>query len=387
MAKNSLGSLRVVVAGGSIGGLCAGLALQGHGADVAIFERSPGPMETRGAGIVVQPELTEILQRYGAPPLPTTSCSGRRYLEPAGGEGRTQSMPQRFTSWESIYCTLRPAFPASSYPSGAALQSFQNDKETIRAEIAGQGSRDADLLVCADGSQSETRQLFLPQVQPQYAGYMAWRGTVSEAAVAKNLAAFFDDTFTFSEARSGGHILVYFIPGPHADAGIGRRLLNWVWYVPADAEDLPLLLTDRQGRQHRYSLPQGKATDAALSHLRARAHREVHLRMAELIEATPDPFIQTIVDVTVPQTVFGRVCLLGDAAFVVRPHTAGATAKAARDAMLLIACLQEHPNNMTQALTVFQSAQLRYGNELHQYGVALGSRWAQRTRKTAGSKA
>jgi len=45
--------------------------------------------------------------------------------------------------------------------------------------------------------------------------------------------------------------------------------------------------------------------------------------MAELIEATPDPFIQKIVDVVVPRTVFGRTCLLGDAAFVVRPHNGG----------------------------------------------------------------
>jgi hypothetical protein len=35
-------------------------------------------------------------------------------------------------------------------------------------------------------------------------------------------------------------------------------------------------------------------------------------------------------DITGPRTVFGRVCLLGDAAFVVRHHTAGTAAKAAR---------------------------------------------------------
>lgn len=47
--------------------------------------------------------------------------------------------------------------------------------------------------------------------------------------------------------------------------------------------------------------------------------------MAGLIEATEQPLIQKTVDVVVPRTVFGRVCPLGDAAFVVRPHTAGAT--------------------------------------------------------------
>src|ERR1700704_3811971 len=61
------------------------------------------------------------------------------------------------------------------------------------------------------------------------------------------------------------------------------------------------------------------------------ARREVHPMLAALVAATPLPFLQTIVDVVPARTVFGRVCLLGDAAFVVRPHTAGATAKAARD--------------------------------------------------------
>jgi 2-polyprenyl-6-methoxyphenol hydroxylase-like FAD-dependent oxidoreductase len=82
MPGDSLKDLRVVVAGGSLGGLCAGIALRGQGGNVDIFERNPGEMENRGAGVVVQQELTSILQRHGAPSLPTTSCRGRRYLDP-----------------------------------------------------------------------------------------------------------------------------------------------------------------------------------------------------------------------------------------------------------------------------------------------------------------
>jgi 2-polyprenyl-6-methoxyphenol hydroxylase-like FAD-dependent oxidoreductase len=381
MPNAELSSLRAQVAGGSIGGLCAGLALHGHGANVEIFERDPGPMETRGAGIVVQAALMEILQRYGASSLPVTSCSRRRYLDPDGGDGRMQHMPQHFTSWESIYLALRAAFPNERYHSGTALVRFENAHEKVLADIAGHGTVTADLLVCADGAQSETRRYLLPQVHQHYAGYIAWRGTVSEAAVSQSLAAFFDDSFTFSEARSGGHILVYLIPGANADASFGRRLINWVWYVSADARDLPILLTDRHGRQHHNSLPQGEATDEALFELRSRAPREVHPRMAELIEATPNPFVQTIVDVVVPRTVFGRTCLRGDAAFVVRPHTAGATAKAAGDAMSLADYLRKSPDDVSAALAGFESAQLQYGDELSRYGVALGTGWVKRAER------
>ena len=64
--------LRIAVAGGSIGGLCAGLALRGAGFDVQVYERVSGPMETRGAGIVVQGELIDLLRTHSAGALPTT---------------------------------------------------------------------------------------------------------------------------------------------------------------------------------------------------------------------------------------------------------------------------------------------------------------------------
>ena len=44
---------KIAIAGGSIGGLSAGVALDTAGFDVQVYERDPGPMNTRGAGIVV----------------------------------------------------------------------------------------------------------------------------------------------------------------------------------------------------------------------------------------------------------------------------------------------------------------------------------------------
>ena len=102
--------------------------------------------------------------------------------------------------------------------------------------------------------------------------------------------------------------------------------------------------------------------------------------LAELVAATPDPFLQTIVDVVVPRTVFGRVCLLGDAAFVVRPHTAGAAAKAARDAMVLARELVHAGHDADAGLGAFEKAQLAFGREMTSYGVALGQRWAAQAR-------
>src|SRR5271170_1865705 len=136
--------LRIAVAGGSIGGLCAGLALRGAGFDVRVYERVSGPMETRGAGIVVQGELIHLLRTYGAGALPTTHCTVRRYLRPEGGEGEVQRAHQDFTSWEAIYRTRADACPPDRYHRGAMLTDFGNGKGAGRAHIDGHGVVEAD---------------------------------------------------------------------------------------------------------------------------------------------------------------------------------------------------------------------------------------------------
>lgn len=377
MSRADVTGLRVVVAGGSIGGLCAGVALRGVGVTVDLFERLAGPVDTRGAGIVVQEDLVSLLRRHDAPPLPMTACHSRQYLDASGGRGQRQVMPQAFTSWEAIYRTLRATFPDVHYHAGVALRGFETIGGAVHADLADRGVVEADLLVCADGAQSETRRRLLPDVAAHYAGYVAWRGTLDEDVAPPDLVAFLDDTFTFSESRSGGHILAYFIPGAEADATPGRRRINWVWYVGAASYELEDLLTDREGHRHHTSLPQGGASTSAIVRLRSRAVREVHPRLAELVAATPDPFLQTITDVAVPRTVFGRACLLGDAAFVVRPHTAAAAAKAAGDATRLAnAIARAGHHGIDGALASWEREQLRIGGELLRYGVALGDRWA-----------
>jgi 2-polyprenyl-6-methoxyphenol hydroxylase-like FAD-dependent oxidoreductase len=133
------GPLRIAVAGGSIGGLCAGLALRGVRFDVQVYERVSGPMETRGAGIVVQGELIHLLRTHRAGTLPTTHCTVRRYLSPEGGEGEVQRGPQDFTWWEAIYRTLVAAFPSDRYHRGATLTDFANGEAWWRRTSKGTG--------------------------------------------------------------------------------------------------------------------------------------------------------------------------------------------------------------------------------------------------------
>ena len=367
-------SLRVGIIGGSIGGLCAGVSLRRIGCDVSIYERTSGAMNSRGAGIVVQNELSSLLETNSAPPLPTTGCSHRVILQPGGGSGASQRMPQRFTSWQAIHRTLAVTFGNEQYHSGSSVSGFDLSEGLATLNFENQSSVQKDLLIGADGVRSATRRHLLPDIKPEYAGYIAWRGTLLEQDAPPGLASFFAERFTFCEARSGGHILAYLIPGDNADTTPGRRRLNWVWYVDApDSKDVDSLLTDRTGRIHSLGLSAGRVTDDKVAQIHSRASAEVHPKFAELVQATPDPFIQSIIDIAVPQMVFGRACLLGDAAFIVRPHTAAGTAKAAADAGSLADAIQAN-STLDEALAQWQSRQIQLGQSLSHYGISLGRR-------------
>jgi 2-polyprenyl-6-methoxyphenol hydroxylase-like FAD-dependent oxidoreductase len=342
--------LQIAVAGGSIGGLCAGLALHGSGFDVNVYERHPGPMDTRGAGIVVQGELVRLLDTYGAPPLPTTSCRVRRYLDPQGGDGQVQSMPQAFTSWEAIYETLRAAFPKERYHMGATLVGVNDpgDGQAVLAEIEGHGHIKTDLLVCADGAQSPTPPSAPARRAVNLRGLCRLARHAQRSGCAKRACALFRGCLHLLRGPLGrAHPDLFYSRGRSGhDTGKATPQLGLVCRS-GSGRTRPAADRPRRPPASRFAAARSQA-------LVDRARHEVHPKLAELVAATPDPFVQTIVDVVVPRTVFGRVCLLGDAAFVVRPHTAGATAKAARDATVLATALKRARQNVDAGLRSFE---------------------------------
>jgi 2-polyprenyl-6-methoxyphenol hydroxylase-like FAD-dependent oxidoreductase len=368
--------LDVVVAGGSISGLCAGIALRGIGCNVAIYERTLGTMTSRGAGLVVQPQLLRLLKDVGAPELPTTSCLYRRHLLPDDDDDviRTE-WPLPLTSWSAIHRTLKSAFPAGRYHPGSSVLGFDQQAENVVVHFEDGSAIRADLLVCADGSRSDLRRKVAPEARQNYAGYVAWRGTVEERDAPADLVRFFDQSFTVCEGRSGGHILCYVIPGPDASTGHGTRQLNWVWYVRVpEGPELEAVLTDKDGVTHPASVQLGMVPAERVAAVHALAARELHPRLVELVERTRAPFLQAIFDVSVPRMAEGRVCLVGDAAFLLRPHPGAATAKAAADAMALAAALKSRPDDPSAALRLWEERQLAYGGSLAEFAATVGNR-------------
>jgi 2-polyprenyl-6-methoxyphenol hydroxylase-like FAD-dependent oxidoreductase len=364
--------LRVGVIGGSLGGLNAALWLTAAGCDVHVYERSPHTLSSRGAGIVVQDDTVRYLTHHGtALEQISTHTSGRVYLQP-GAPPRRIPGGQRFTSWNTLYRHLLAALDPSRYHLGAAVTAVTQDANTAQISFADGSTVEVDLLVAADGPRSTVREQLLPGVTPSYAGYVAWRGLAHEHDVPADALGLFDDTFAFAELPHS-QALCYPIPGPDGETARGSRLLNWLWYRTITPDALTEVMTDRDGRTRTTSLPPGMVAPAQDEALRADAATLLPPPFATLVATTAELFLQQVVDLSVPRMVFGRVVLIGDAAFVPRPHTAGSTMKAAYNGETLARRLATAGMELPTALSRWEAQQLRIGQQLHEQGQALAA--------------
>jgi 2,6-dihydroxypyridine 3-monooxygenase len=211
---------------------------------------------------------------------------------------------------------------------------------------------------------SLARSRLLPAITPAYSGYVAWRGTRPERDLPAAVRDRLGDAITY-QVLEHSHILVYPIPGLDGALTPGERLVNFVWYVNVAAgEPLETLMTGRDGVHRAVSLPPGAATDAAVGAMRQAAAAALAPPVAEVVTGAAEPFVQVVYDIAVPRMAFGRTCLLGDAAFAVRPHAAAGTAKAAADGWALAEALSAAGGDVPTALARWERSQLTLGQAL-----------------------
>jgi 2-polyprenyl-6-methoxyphenol hydroxylase-like FAD-dependent oxidoreductase len=105
----------------------------------------------------------------------------------------------------------------------------------------------------------------------------------------------------------------------------------------------------------------------------------------EVIDRMAQPFFQPIYDIESPRLVFDRVVLLGDAAFVARPHVGMGVTKAGDDAAALADALQaEH--DIEAALRRYEMRRLQAGARIISRARHLGA-YMQAQIKTADERA
>lgn len=370
-------SLDVIISGGSMGGLFAMTAMRQAGHDATIYERTEeGKMKNRGAGIIAHPEMLTYLENQNITEWDEVSTATNRtqHLDQDGDPVYTEGFATYTTAWDTVYRHLRSELPAERYNMGTKIVDVDQDDDGVTVSFEDGGTAEGDLLIVSEGYQSETRDQFLPERQPEYSGYVAFRGLVPESKMLPKYETRFGDIYNIYHAPES-QFLTYPVPGPNGEIERGERLINWVWYYPFEmGEEVDTLLLDSQGKQRSHSLPPGLMREEVKQKQLDIADEILPEQLSWLVSTTEEPFLQVVYDLTMPQLTFDRTCFIGDAAFLIRPHMAAGTLHAAADALELAESIYKSAD-LDTALDEWETRQVEMGYRLVEEATRRGDRY------------
>ena len=329
-------SPRAIIIGASYAGLCAAAAFQVNGWQVTVVEKSP-ELTRSGGGVVVQPRMADYLEEHNlaSPGVSSVPAGTRLLYQPDGSVLRLPETARSYTSWDVLLREFEQMVGTHNVLRGSALDTIDVADDSACAILENGERIHGDLIIGADGLGSRMRQLLLPGSEPEYAGYIAWRGTVDGRELPPETSEKCRGNF-WSYTGEETNIVAYEIPGADGSVEPGRRRVNWVWYLNvSEGAELKSLLAGKSGERRRASLPRGDVRPETVSALQQTAVDLLPHDFVTIVHSTTEPFAQAIMDYQAPQLFFDRTVLIGDAASIVRPHTGAGSAKAVDDAVSL----------------------------------------------------
>jgi len=370
---------RALIIGGSLGGLFAANFLHDLGWELDVFERVPDDLASRGAGIGTHQELVDVLAQLGIAMDERLGfkVGDRICVDRAGKELYRIPWGHTMSAWANVYRPLKDRFPARRYHFGKGFTSLRTETDAVVALFDNGSEARADLLIGADGLRSAVRAQLFPGLEPAYAGYVAWRGTVAESAISSAAREWLGIDY-WLVLPAGEMMLCYQIPAKDPASTAGRDW-NYVWYRPVTPGALRELCTDAVGRHHGSAMPPPLIRPDRIARIKQDASAMLAPHMAEIVERSR-PFFQAIFDVESPSLALGRVCLLGDAAFVARPHVGMGVTKAALDARCLAKSIAGSPGDLDAALARYARLRGDFGRRCVARARRLGAYIEARSR-------
>ena len=189
---------RIIIVGGGIGGLAAGLALQRRGFKITVYERAVEFREF-GAGLIVTANARRALRDLGVDARleAASSCVPLRCTcDYATGEVldevSTDQIAQRYgiaslqvhrADLHGILLKAVRANDPAALRSGHAFVSLTQDASTVKVSFANGVSEEADAVIGSDGNASAVRSYLFPGEATHFNGQIAFRALIPDELV------------------------------------------------------------------------------------------------------------------------------------------------------------------------------------------------------------
>jgi len=345
--------VRILIAGGGIGGLTTALALHAAGLDVEVVEAT-AQLRPLGVGINVLPHAVGVLSGLGLADemaqlaIPTREVAfynrhGQRIWQDGRGLDAGYPFPQysvhRGEMHLMLYRIACARLGADRVITGQRLERFDQDDGAVRATFSARdgtrSTRTADVLLAADGIHSAARRQCYPdEGLPRWSRLVLYRGVTRSAQ--------FLSGRTMVQMGSKAQKFVCY-PISRAAYDAGASLTNWIACVQASADEA--LKPEDWNRKadvetfvHRYA--DWKFPD---------------LDIVALIRGAEEVFEFPMVDRDpLPRWTFGRMTLVGDAAHPMYPIGSNGATQAIMDARAVADAFLQHGADWRAALARYE---------------------------------
>ena len=346
--------MRILIAGGGIGGLATALALHEAGLHVEVIEAT-AQLRPLGVGINVLPHAVGVLSGLGladalsALAIPTREVAfysrhGQRIWADGRGLDAGYPFPQYSVHRGELHMLLHRTacerLGLARVLTGLRLSGFEQDEHGVTATFTTRDgarvTRHADVLLAADGIHSAARRQFHPdEGVPRWNRLLLYRGVTRSRP--------FLSGRTMVQMGSKAQKFVCY-PISRAALDAGASLTNWIACLPA---------------------PEGETLAPEDWNRRADVETFVHryadwkfpdLDIVELIRGAQEVFEFPMVDRDpLPRWTFGRVTLVGDAAHPMYPIGSNGATQAIMDARALGDAFAEHRDDWRAALARYEA--------------------------------
>jgi 2-polyprenyl-6-methoxyphenol hydroxylase-like FAD-dependent oxidoreductase len=330
---------KVLIAGAGIAGPALAIELIGQGAEVSIIESRKENQLQEGLFIGISPNGLNILQ--GLVDISTIYdeyCPGTLHFLNAKGKciasldtsyqleryGIESIQVKRSAITRALHDKLKSLGCTITYD--CRLESIEEAGEKVRVRTTNGVLGDFDLLIGADGIHSRCREITFPQSpKPVYTELLSTGAIVAipdwqDGSGAINMTFGERAFFAFATSNKGE-----------------------VWWF---------------NNFYQKKEPDRRKFEPALQHtikteLQA-LHKEDHPRIGQIIAATPELFAYPIYDMPpLAKWHTKNICLIGDAAHAISPHTGQGASLALEDSAVLAQCLAQYPD-AALAFSAFQ---------------------------------